>query len=128
MKRDMKGLAGRYNEGCAVVNARDECKGEGGGEGETERERERTEMCRSRVDTRIYPGCRWCSLHLILVGEIDDIILHNSGLPRRPERTVSPRGEGARGSRLAHTIALHQSANSREQNRSKLTRTATRKN
>lgn len=64
-------------------------------------ERERGRGCRSRVDTRIYSDCRWYSLHLILVGEIDDIILHNSGLPKRPERTAS-RGEGRReGARFA---------------------------
>lgn len=67
--------------------------------------------CRSRVDTRIYPGCRWCSLHLILVGEIDDIILHNSGLPRRPEAYSLARRkrrgwEKERGSRLAHHVIL----------------------
>jgi hypothetical protein len=71
-----------------VVNALHEWVGGGGEEHEGER------GCRSRVDTRIYPGCRCCSLHLILVGEIDDIILHNSGLPRRPE-SVQPRAETA---------------------------------
>lgn len=73
---------------CAVVNAfqQERVTGEGGKGG-----------CRSRVDTRIYPGCRWCSLHLILVGEIDDIILHNSGLPRRLEAySLAWRKQGSR--------------------------------